>query len=406
MTTPNLFPQLGGPPPLTEPILPKHLPCEVPRIVSAYAIALDAELAAVEDYVRCQTQPKAVRDVAARHVVTSRVVGFLFSALLNMEHCLGITPIHRIATEVTSASNHTEIYAVGTRYIDHLICSFRTNTSATRPPSTHPSRPSMTELEDMLVDAIKTSAADHSSARTRALARDAFHCMVTNTINAHSFYKHDAIKKLQSQTGAAVRLIQTCHIFNESVLQNIEVDAEFPQEPRRQRAAGAMGILKMFGLTEVVKRLTSFASADVASASGVHDLSNILSLSTELHSAFDELKLAFEPVSGKQNTYDIIFAYPQAALGLFGLKNRITLTNFADPSKFKEPAGGLLELPLPSSELLALHAVCARVAHMSGAAQALDDLDRDLEDTQVLAKDGGSANLLHMMLSPLVSATA
>lgn len=63
----------------------------------------------------------------------------------------------------------------------------------------------------------------------KALARDRYHCMVTNSIDTSSFSKHEAIKKLQSETGAAVRVVQTCHIFNESVLQNIEPD---PQQAR------------------------------------------------------------------------------------------------------------------------------------------------------------------------------
>ncbi|KAK6997157.1 hypothetical protein R3P38DRAFT_3328876 [Favolaschia claudopus] len=402
--SPNLFPQFDdGGPPLTTPILPPKLACEIPRVVSAYAMAVNAEKAAV---LIVKTSSNAERDAAARDVVASRVVGFLFPALVKMVSTLGIIAIHRITDEVVSANNNAQIYAVGTLYIDHFLSSFRTTNTAIRPPSTHPSRPSMSEMEDMLIDAMKNSVNDHSSARERALARDGYHCLITNTINISSFNQHPAIKKLQSQTGAATHVVQTCHIFNESILQNIEVDANFPQETRRQHAGSALGILRMFGLTELVDRLMSFDKTDVASASGVHDLINIISLSSDPHQAFDTLKLTFEPVEGQENTYDVVFAHPQIALGLFGLKNQITLTNFADPGKFKKAAGGVIELPLPSRQLLALHAVCARVAHMSGAAEALDKHDRDLEETWVLARDGGSANLLHMMLSPLVSATA
>ncbi|KAF8144291.1 hypothetical protein K438DRAFT_1632022 [Mycena galopus ATCC 62051] len=323
-----------------------------------------------------------------------------------MRHSLGDTPVTRLATEVVSAQGDSKIYDLGTKYIDHLICSFRTTTVPLRPPSNHLSRPSMDQLEDMLIDAIQNSATDHRSARTRALARDGYHCMVTNTVDADSYYKHAPVKKLQLETGAAVRLVQTCHIFNESILQNVKPDNEYPQQARRQNAGGALGILKMFGLEDVVERLMTIIPGDTASVSGVHDLFNILSLITDLHIAFDALKLAFEPTADNTpNTYDVVFAHPEAAIGYFGLKNRITLTNFADTRKFKQ-AGGLLELPLPDPRLLALHAVCVRVAHMSGAAQALDDFDRDLEDTPVLARNGASANLLYMKLSPLVSAVA
>jgi hypothetical protein len=108
----------------------------------------------------------------------------------------------------------------------------------------------MDQLEDMLTDAIQDSTTDHRSARTRvrvperyldpllkphsikALARDGYRCMVTNTVDANSFYKHQAIKKLRSDIGAAVRLVQTCHIFNESILRNIEPDDEYPHQAR------------------------------------------------------------------------------------------------------------------------------------------------------------------------------
>ncbi|KAJ7255046.1 hypothetical protein B0H12DRAFT_1016527, partial [Mycena haematopus] len=60
---------------------------------------------------------------------------------------------------------------------------------------------------------------------------------------------------------------------------------------------------------------------------------------------------------------------------------------------------------LPDPRLLALHAVCARVAHMSGARQVLDEFEREVEVTRVLARDGASTILSDTMLSRLVSAT-
>jgi hypothetical protein len=37
---------------------------------------------------------------------------------------------------------------------------------------------------------------------------------------------------------------------------------------------------------------------------------------------------------------------------------------------------------------------------MSGAAEAFDEVERDLEDTRVLALDGSSAHLLDHLLTP------
>jgi len=58
------------------------------------------------------------------------------------------------------------------------------------------------------------------------------------------------------------------------------------------------------------------------------------------------------------------------------------------------------DVPPPHPQMLALHAICARVAHMSGAAEFLDKLKLDAEETSVLAFDGSSAHLLCNLISP------
>ena len=54
---------------------------------------------------------------------------------------------------------------------------------------------------------------------------------------------------------------------------------------------------------------------------------------------------------------------------------------------------------LPSRGLIGLRAACARVAHMSGAAEQDDEIHRDEEDTKVMAKDGSTAELLTSLLN-------
>jgi len=48
----------------------------------------------------------------------------------------------------------------------------------------------------------------------------------------------------------------------------------------------------------------------------------------------------------------------------------------------------------PDANLLSIHAMCARVAHKSGAAKIVDESDQDVNDTEVPAFDGSSAHLL------------
>ena len=57
-------------------------------------------------------------------------------------------------------------------------------------------------------------------------------------------------------------------------------------------------------------------------------------------------------------------------------------------------------LPVPKREYLELHATCAKVAHLSGAAEYVDRILEDTEDVRVLSSDGGSAEILeHALLS-------
>lgn len=52
------------------------------------------------------------------------------------------------------------------------------------------------------------------------------------------------------------------------------------------------------------------------------------------------------------------------------------------------------DLPLPSPRYLEIHAACCRIAHLSGAAEYIDNLLRAVEELDVLAEDGGSADVL------------
>jgi len=58
-------------------------------------------------------------------------------------------------------------------------------------------------------------------------------------------------------------------------------------------------------------------------------------------------------------------------------------------------------LPVPSRELLALHATCCKVAHFSGAAEYIERTYRDAEEMGVLASDGTSGDMLNYALSSL-----
>ncbi len=111
---------------------------------------------------------------------------------------------------------------------------------------------------------------------------------------------------------------------------------------------------------------------------------------------FDRLEVWFEktvsthiPESTLSNRLDIQLIpnqyKPATSWGrLLTLPEIVTFTS-PDPECF----------PVPSPELLGLHAVCCKVAHMSGAAEYLDKYDYDMDHLDVLNPDGTSSGVLH-----------
>ena len=76
------------------------------------------------------------------------------------------------------------------------------------------------------------------------------------------------------------------------------------------------------------------------------------------------------------------------------------------PEKITFSSPNPATLPIPSPELIASHAACAKVAHLSGASAYIDRLDQDADDlVDVLACDGGSSDVLtHVIVRTRVGA--
>ena len=170
-----------------------------------------------------------------------------------------------------------------------------------------------------------------------------------------------------------------------------------------------MSILKSFGVEHLAEQLLE--------RDGVHVPANLLSLDSYMHGYFDKLNLWFESASKVQLiTYrpscDSCLVHPQpnryyvcVTKGYHEHEAHIRSSNYLRVDKgrpYVEFSRDHAEL-LPDPRLLDLHAVCARVAHMSGAAEAFDQLERDVEGTRVLAIDGSSAPLVDHFLIPLAT---
>ncbi|EKM51666.1 uncharacterized protein PHACADRAFT_261937, partial [Phanerochaete carnosa HHB-10118-sp] len=205
-----------------------------------------------------------------------------------------------------------------------------------------------------------------------ALARDGFRCMLSGEYDLNSAKRNPAIR---SDTSYGRAHTNCCHILSESTLQDADPDNLY-HDSKRSYAATVLAVLESFGLKSIV--------AEVTRQNGIHHLSNVLTMITQFHQLFDSLHLWLE-ATNTPSEYKICVA-DEGDLSLYALKTRTV--------RFEVHVPGRDDLPLPDPRLLAVHAACARVVHMSGAAEYMDKCDRDAEDMQVLAEDGSSSAVL------------
>jgi len=133
----------------------------------------------------------------------------------------------------------------------------------------------------------------------------------------------------------------------------------------------------------------------------IHNLTNVITMGIEYHDYFDALKLWFEEtVSQIKDLMAAILKQSQEIPNQYMVRARhpAFLQGIQMPVVF-EPREGL---PTPDPRYLRMHAACARVAHLSGAAEHIMNVLKDIEFIDALAWDGSSANLFdHVMTQRL-----
>lgn len=100
-----------------------------------------------------------------------------------------------------------------------------------------------------------------------------------------------------------------------------------------------------------------------------------------------------------RNTYEIHHA-PDTNIALINPS-----ATFQDVTTTYE--GRVVTIPAPDPRLLALHAACAQIAHMSGAAEHLEEFYRDTDPIAVMTEPNAAQELTRVLTSlQVVSATA
>ncbi|KII89564.1 hypothetical protein PLICRDRAFT_610912 [Plicaturopsis crispa FD-325 SS-3] len=233
---------------------------------------------------------------------------------------------------------------------------------------------------------INTVSKTKSEAKTKALVRDGYRCMICGVFDVHTLESDRELMKRARAGTLKVKAghTQCVHLFPEPVP---------PQDGEESVEDGtaAYEILRSFGLGDFADELEN--------GQGVHDLRNVMTMSMVLRTQFDEHNFWLEEVPGQPHTYDI-HAPPHSMIPylveLQGIR-RVTFALSQDVIDAVAPGGPLP--PLPDPRLIAVRASCARVARASGAVQQMKQVLSDMEDSTVLAGDGSAAEVLAARLS-------
>ncbi|EUC55416.1 HNH endonuclease [Rhizoctonia solani AG-3 Rhs1AP] len=274
-----------------------------------------------------------------------------------------------VARTINQCQNDADIVEAGKRYLQYFVKYFRgTSNKPTPTPSNHPSRPSMDALRDEILNTIDQAPTSHTDAKNRALVRDNYRCQLTGTIDGRSFMDSPQLQaELDANPGLPVSATQCTHILPQYIGHHIQA-----QEARRVNSATIWSIVQAFG---------GIPQGEV-NGEGINHLRNIMTLRNDVHFAFDQLWIWLEPVEDEADTYNV------------GRCRDGFLSNIPATVTFTSDT----ELPLPDRRYLALHAACAKVVNMSGAAEYINSILRDLEKIDVLSQDGSSAHVLDCLL--------
>ncbi|CAA7269654.1 unnamed protein product [Cyclocybe aegerita] len=206
----------------------------------------------------------------------------------------------------------------------------------------------------------------------QALIRDRYRCAISGVIDRDSARNiQELMDILTSEEEARADLTHCIYIFSESTNTNILCDSE-----KEKYAASIWTVMSRFGYEHI---------PDELNGSRIHRLENVMTLTPSLQEMFDTLRLWFVHEVG--NTYRI--QTPES--------ERVFVRHYPKEITFTSTVPE--KLSVPSREYLAIHAACAKVAHLSGAAEYIDHLYRDMEEMKTLSNDGSSADTLEQAIS-------
>jgi len=260
-----------------------------------------------------------------------------------------------IATDIIAASEEEDGLALLAKfYTTGLILPMKAN-GQTPQVSFHPSRDVIIKstAEGIAAD-LETAKRDKTTLKRYTLHRDGYRCVATHRCDGSTTLcpDYNSAREGLYPTVAA-------HILPFS-LMSIDTNKK---------------LFKKASIWTVIESFTNIKFTELL-GDNINSLTNVMTLDLAVHQYFGELKLWFEPVPEKPTTYIIRKAQRNWLFGTLEDGQRVVFKS-PDEDKF----------PIPDRRYLAFHAAVAKVVHMAGMAEYLDDIIRKQENIRVLSDE-------------------
>ncbi|EGN95750.1 hypothetical protein SERLA73DRAFT_76816 [Serpula lacrymans var. lacrymans S7.3] len=227
---------------------------------------------------------------------------------------------------------------LGLYYINAFIRAFRTSLSAV--------------IRYFMTHISQEAPKDHQTAKPLALIRDNYQCAISGAYDwSMADPAHEAHASFLAGQPTTRHRMRSYH----SRLR----------EPQYQWTELLCGLT----VWTVLSRLGLTFGWDELLGNGIHRIENVMTLCFDVHLSFD----------------NVLWLDPTAS----------NTTPVPQPTTPPSP----LNITRPDPRYLKLHAMCCKVAHLSGAGESINKIHRDMEDMSVLAKDGSSMDLLNYKLA-------
>ncbi|KEP50808.1 hypothetical protein V565_073280 [Rhizoctonia solani 123E] len=195
---------------------------------------------------------------------------------------------------------------------------------------------------------------------TASLIRDNYRCMLSGFVDNDAFVSLPALQAEVIATKGNVSITECHHILTEYT--------GCPQSKCGSRSHNwTIGCL--FG-TPIEDR---------PAGPGSHDLRNILTLEKGFQACFERFMIWLEPTAESDNQYTLM---RQAESICRQLPSLFTFTSTSP------------DLPLPDPQYLAIHAACARIIKLAGAAHFITKFVDEADEIEALEKRGPPGELV------------